>query len=389
MASDMIISKTKVWTETDLGILDHLQTPIWVFDFQSNGKWWANRSGLRLWHASSLDEFRERGRNSPISESTRLRLEALRTQLERGETSCQRWNFYPTGHAPFLAELLFSRIDIADEEGSPSRLAMLVEARPVGEEHVDPFVRRGVEVLRHTSEMVSLYKQNGELLMRNAAAIVAWGDPTNIPPGTDALAQVFVSPVDLASVRKGLERGPVRGTFEVRVQNGLAWHVIDARTTTDPVTGESVILINHRDISERISAEQALEESREKLAFQTDQLRRLAASPLRIWKGILALPLIGRIDEMRIRAGLDGIEARAQSEQIKVVLIDLTGSEVVDAEAALAIRRLIRSLALQGIVSRVVGVRATLARTLVSQGIELGDVPVHASLADALARELG
>ena len=378
----------KVWTEKELGVLDHLQTPLWVFDFQSNNKWWANRSALRLWHASSVEEFRERGRNSTVSEATRLRLEALQTRLQRSEVLRERWNYYPTGHAPFMAEALLSRIDISEPEGAPSRIAILVEARPVSDDEVDPFVRRGVEVLRHTSEMVSLYKPNGELLMRNAAAIMVWGDLTSIPSGTDALAQVFVSPVDVATIRQGLERGPVRGTFEVRVQNGLAWHVIDARTTTDPVTGESAILMNHRDISERIQAEQALEESREKLAFQTDQLRRLAASPLRIWSGILALPLIGRIDEMRIRAGLDGIEARAQAERIKVVLIDLTGSEGVDADAALAIRRLIRSLALQGIDSRVVGVRATLARMLVSEGIELGDVPVHASLADALAREL-
>jgi len=211
----------KVWTEKELGVLDHLQTPLWVFDFQSNNKWWANRSALRLWHASSVEEFRERGRNSTVSEATRLRLEALQTRLQRSEVLRERWNYYPTGHAPFMAEALLSRIDISEPEGAPSRIAILVEARPVSDDEVDPFVRRGVEVLRHTSEMVSLYKPNGELLMRNAAAIMVWGDLTSIPSGTDALAQVFVSPVDVATIRQGLERGPVRGTFEVRVQNGL------------------------------------------------------------------------------------------------------------------------------------------------------------------------
>jgi rsbT co-antagonist protein RsbR len=107
-----------------------------------------------------------------------------------------------------------------------------------------------------------------------------------------------------------------------------------------------------------------------------------------VWKGILALPLIGRIDDARIRAGLQGIQARAAREEIKVVLLDLTGAEGVGADAADSIRRLIRSLALQGIGSRVVGVRATLARTLVGEGIDLGTVPLHASLADALAMEL-
>lgn len=382
------LSATKVWTEKDLAVFDHLQTPLWVYDFDTTSKWWANRSGLALWIASSNEHMRERGRGAPISDATKIRLAKLREQIAQGDVTRDRWTYYPTGHPPFLAEVIFSRIFIADAEGAPPRLAMLAEARPIGEQEMDPFYRRGLEILRHMGEMVSFYKLDGELLMRNTAAILILGDGANTPAGTDAFAQVFVSPIDVTTVRTSLEQGPVQGEFEIQTKNGLAWHSVDIRKTIDPVTGVPAIVVNHRDITERIRAEHALAESRERLAFQTEQLRRLAASPLRVWKSILALPLIGRIDEQRIHAGLDGIQTRAAIEEIKVVLLDLTGAEVVDAEAAGSIRRLIRSLALQGIASRVVGVRATLARTLVGEGIDLGDVPLHASLADALATEL-
>ena len=299
-----------------------------------------------------------------------------------------RWTYYPTGKPPFVAEVLFSRMFIAENDGDLPRLAMLAEARLVDEKEMDPFYRRGLEVLRHMGELVSLYNISGELLMRNPAAIILLGDAAGLPAGTDAFADVFVSPIDVATVRASLEQGPVQGEFEVHTKKGLAWHALDLRKIVDPVSGGPAILVNHRDITERIRAEHALAESRERLAFQTEQLRRLAASPLRVWKSILALPLIGRIDQQRIRASLEGIQARAAIEEIKVVLLDLTGAEGVDAEAAEAIRRLIRACALQGIGSRVVGVRATLARTLVGEGIDLGDVPLHASLADALAAAL-
>jgi rsbT co-antagonist protein RsbR len=209
-----------------------------------------------------------------------------------------------------------------------------------------------------------------------------------VPSGTDSFVALFASSTDALSIRASIESGPVRGTFELVTKDGLAWHALNARKVVDPVTGEIALLVNHSDVSDRIRAQHALTESREVLEIQTEQLRRLAASPLRVWKGILALPLIGRIDEARIRAGLEGIQARSAREQIKVVLLDLTGVEGVDIDAAESIRRLIRSLALQGIGSRVVGVRATLARTLVGEGIDLGTVPLHASLADALGAEL-
>ncbi len=381
-------SEIKVWTEKDLAVFDHLQTPLWIFDFDLTGKWWANRSGLILWSSPSNEHMRERGRGVPVSEATKIRLAKLRAQIESGEVTRDRWTYYPTGLPPFVAEVIFSRIFIADNDGDTPRLAMLAEARLIGEQEMDPFYRRGLEVLRHMGELVSLYKLDGELLMRNPAAIGVLGDGSGLPAGTDAFAQIFLSPTDAGYVRIALEQGPVQGEYEVITKNGLAWHTIDVRKILDPVTGAPAILVNHRDVTERVHAEHALAESRERLAFQTEQLRRLAASPLRVWKSILALPLIGRIDEQRIRAGLEGIQARAAVEEIKVVLLDLTGAEGVDSNAAEGIRRLIRSLALQGIASRVVGVRATLARTLVGQGIDLGNVPLHASLADALATAL-
>lgn len=386
--TDVPITKLRVWTEKDLEIFDCLQTPMWVFDFEFPGKWWANRAGLLLWKADSVEHMRERGRGTPVSEATKLRQATMRDCLTRGETMKDRWTYYPTGHAPFVAEVIFSAICIANAAGAEPRLAMLAEARPIGENEMDPFYRRGMEVLRHMGEMVSLYKPNGELLMRNPAAVSVFGDGADAQPGTDLLAQIFISSSDAKSIVTDVENGPIQKIVEVNTKNGLAWHAIEVRKTTDPVTGDLAILMNHRDISDRVRAEQELAESREKLALQAEQLRQLAASPLRIWKGILALPLIGRIDEARIQSGLQGIQSRSNREQIKVVLLDLTGAEVVDADAADAIRRLIRSLSLQGIASRVVGVRATLARTLVGEGIDLGSVPIHASLADALAREL-
>lgn len=251
----------KTWTLIDLSLLDQVQTPLWIFDFQVMAKWWANRSGLELWTVPDNDELRKRGRSSTVSEATRIRLEALRARLERGEVPRERWNFYPSGLEPFVAEILMSRIDIADEVDGPSRVAMLIEARRTNSDELDPAVRRGVEILRHIGEMVSLYDLDGQVLTRNASAMSAFGDGTNLPPGTDAFVQTFMFPSDASKVRAIAEKEAFHGDIEVRTATTTAWHLVDARTTLDPVTGRTALLVNQRDITDRVLAERALEQA--------------------------------------------------------------------------------------------------------------------------------
>ncbi len=144
-----------------------------------------------------------------------------------------------------------------------------------------------------------------------------------------------------------------------------------------------------RDVSDRVADRRVLEDSRRRLAAQAEELRRLAASPLRIGPGIVAVPLSGRIDAPRLAAAQAAIERESGRGRVATVVFDVTGVEALDAEAAAAIRRTSAALGLQGIAARVAGVRAELARALVLAGVDLGGLSFHASLADALALGTG
>lgn len=372
-------------TEDDLALFDHLSLPLWVFDFAAGVKWWANRSGLVLWNYPSSAEMRARNPAPQMSEATRIRLEALRRRLARGEVVRERWTFYPTGAATFVAEVALSGIVIADERGAAPRLAMLVEARPLRPDEVDPADRRGVEVLRYLGEMVSFYTRAGALLMRNPAAVAALGDGA---PG-DAFAAVFADPAEAVRARARLAEGVFRGEVEVQTRAGVVWHDLEARQSLDPVTGEMCVLVHQRDVSDRVADRRVLEDSRRRLAAQAEELRRLAASPLRIGPGIVAVPLSGRIDAPRLAAAQAAIERESGRGRVATVVFDVTGVEALDAEAAAAIRRTSAALGLQGIAARVAGVRAELARALALAGVDLGGLSFHASLADALALGTG
>ncbi len=364
-------------TQADLALLDHLQQPVWVFDLDAGVKWWANRRALVLWNVASNAEMRARSPVRDMSEATRIRLDALRRRLAHGEVARERWNFYPTGAATFLADITLSGIVIAESAAAPPRLAMLVEARPLQPDDVDPFVRRGVEVLRYLGEMVSLYTATGELLMRNPAAVAAFGDVADLPPGSDALAATFVDPASAATVRAAIATGPFRGEVQARSHHGDAWHAVEARPSLDPVTGDRCLLVNQCDITDRIAERQLLQENQRQLAAQAEALRRLAV-----------VPLIGELDGPRMSAALISIGHHLASERIVRVLLDVTGCEHLDADAAAGLRRITAVLGLQGIATGIVGIHPKLAATLVAAAIDLGRVPVYASLAEALAASL-
>ena len=372
----------KIHTRGDLLAFDALRAPLWIFDFDHARWWWVNTAGVALWSAPSREHLIDRPAMEQ-SEATRIRLDLYRRRCERGETITERWTVYPDGQSPLHIESACSGMMIDDEDGQPPRLAMLVEARLVAAGEDDPLERRSVDALRHVGEPVSLYSSTGEVLLRNPAALRAFGDPADAPEHRDALAATFVAPADAATSRAAL--GGVVQRFDARLRTtaGEQVHTIEARATLDPVTGELALLVCSRDLSERLAYEQRLEHARILLAAQADELAHLAAPVLRVWPRILVLPLIGRVDRERMTVALAALIPRIVADQARAVIFDLTGAAFIDVETAESLHRALRVLRLQGCTVVVAGVLPALARLLVASDVRL-DVVVHQTIADAL-----
>jgi len=370
-----------IHTVEDLAALDLLQTPVWIVDLERAMQWWANLACMPLWGASSREEMLANSAASPPpSESSRTRLAVLRRKFARGETSMDRWTLYP-GHArPFVAECRSSGILVAARRGEPGQLAMLIEARVLGAEETDPHDRRGIEALRYLGELVSLYADSGEGLMRNPAAVRVFGDAG---PG-DQFRASFADPGQAAEVRALLATGKVfHGEVLVRSAGGERWYETEARPSLDPVTGQPAVLVNQRDVSERRAALAELTTSREQLAAQAEELRSLAAPVIRVGVGVLALPLIGALDRERIEVALTALLAATAGGRVRRVVLDLTGAAIVDADVADGLLRIVQVLRLQGVSPAISGIRPELARAIVAGGLTL-TVPCFQTLEDAL-----
>ena len=365
----------------DLGQLDRLRTPVWIVDLERGEKWWCNRSGLALWNAATLAEWIGRNATNTNSEATLTRLHNMRRRLERGEVTTERWSFYPDGADPVVAECQVSGITIADAAGEPGRTAMMIEARPLRADEVDPSERRGYEALRYLGELVSYYADSGEALMRNPAALRALGDTG---PG-DQLTTSFVDPAQARELRACLAGGAVyRGDALVRTSTGERWFDTEARASLDPITGKYGVLVTQRDISERRLHLEELERRGQLLAEQAETLRHLAAPVMRVGPGVLALPLIGALDRHRVEVALTALLARTGPERVTGVVLDLTGATAVDLAAADGLSRILRVLQLQGVTPVLSGIQPALAEAIVASGLDLGRVRCYQTMAAAL-----
>lgn len=224
-------------------------TPIWIFDITKREMWWANDSAVNFWDADSLDSLLARDFKSDMSTATVTRLEDYFEKFKRGESITEQWTFYPSGGTPRTIVSLFSGIKV--ENG---RLAMLCQGELL-EEIQDATDLRGVESLRHTKMLVSLFDlENAKPLMRNPESINAYGSSTSF-------FDQFLNTADVTQARQSIAENAIYDAeVQMHTQQGEQWHSINVRTVKDPVTGKPALLVNEIDITFLVKTQHKLAE---------------------------------------------------------------------------------------------------------------------------------
>lgn len=275
---ESIITRTalpKNISVADLIAFDRLQTPIWIYDIQNLHMWWANQSAVRIWNAQSREELLNRN-FSDISESTHTRMQSYLQEFQQGKTITENWIFYPEGK-PVSVRCLFSGIQI--EQG---RMAMLVEATTEFINQIDRKTLRSIEALRHTTVMISLYTMDGVPLMQNPAALRCYRDTLHPNLSVENIfLSHFVDPNVAQQAMKAIHFGEIFSTeAQVLTTEGIQWHEIDIRCTRDPVTGNSVILVNEKNITKQKAALQERQRAESELRWREALLRSMTENSL-------------------------------------------------------------------------------------------------------------
>jgi rsbT co-antagonist protein RsbR len=116
---------------------------------------------------------------------------------------------------------------------------------------------------------------------------------------------------------------------------------------------------------------------------QQQELLELSTPVVKLWQGILALPLIGTLDSARTQVVMENILQKIVDTGASIAIIDITGVPTVDTLVAQHLMKTIAAARLMGADCIISGIRPQIAQTIVHLGVNLEDVVTKATLADA------
>ena len=116
---------------------------------------------------------------------------------------------------------------------------------------------------------------------------------------------------------------------------------------------------------------------------QQQEMMELSTPVVKLWDGILALPIIGTLDSSRTQTIMESLLERIVESGSEIAIIDITGVPTVDTLTAQHLLKTVTAARLMGAECIISGIRPQIAQTIVHLGVELGDVVTKASLADA------
>jgi rsbT co-antagonist protein RsbR len=233
--------------------------------------------------------------------------------------------------------------------------------------------------------------ENRFIIMNDHACKVIQRDRSEVIGGTDF--DIFPETVarklrqDDEQVRT--QRAPV--TREERIVDGngrerylLAGKVVARFEETD----EALLIGFSIDISDRKRVEMELQDKLELIEQQRATVLKLSTPVLRVWDGVLVLPLIGEITGARAMRVTEQLLQAIAQHRAQEVILDITGVPIVNVETADALIRTVRAARLLGAHCMLVGLSPEVARSLVELQTDLTQIETLATLQEGLRQAL-
>jgi rsbT co-antagonist protein RsbR len=121
------------------------------------------------------------------------------------------------------------------------------------------------------------------------------------------------------------------------------------------------------------------------IARQQEDLLELSTPVVKLWEGVVALPMIGTLDSARTQVVMESLLQRIVETGSEIAIIDITGVPTVDTLVAQHLLKTVTAIRLMGADCIISGIRPQIAQTIVHLGVDLEGVTTKATLADALA----
>ena len=233
------------------------------------------------------------------------------------------------------------------------------------------------ELLRESTEFLSAFRR-----------AVASGEVESIDSQPWAPVRDLLSEISVSRARQGFTP-PETATFVLSLKHPL-FHAIQRRLgdNADALAGElwrTTVLLDKLAL---LTTEFYQKGREEVITRQQRELLELSTPVVKLWEGILALPLIGTLDSERTQIVMESLLQQIVETEASIAIIDITGVPTVDTLVAQHLLKTVAAGRLMGADCIISGIRPQIAATIVHLGVDLSAVITKASLADAFSLAL-
>lgn len=209
---------------------------------------------------------------------------------------------------------------------------------------------------------------------------------SKVYPGEDGTRQIEKMLATFRETQGELSDYEMTLTTKSGEHRQISWNTVTLRNAA----GEINELVGiGRDITERTRAVERQRQLQEELIrTQRETLREVGTPLIPINDQIMVMPLIGVLDSDRMGQALETLLTGVSERRARVVIIDITGLTDIDAAIARGLMRAAQAVRLLGARVVITGIRADAARTLISAGLDLGNLATRSTLQGGIAYAL-
>jgi rsbT co-antagonist protein RsbR len=174
------------------------------------------------------------------------------------------------------------------------------------------------------------------------------------------------------------------GTYVYGLKDALLQTL--AAEVKDPVVlyNDSIKLSKILDQLSIASFETFIKGREEVILRQNDEMAEISIPIIRVWDGILALPIIGTLDSSRTQIVMENLLQEIVETGSVIAILDISGVPAVDSLVAQHLIKTVSATRLMGAECIISGIRPEIAQTVVHLGIDLSNIITKATLASAL-----
>jgi len=176
------------------------------------------------------------------------------------------------------------------------------------------------------------------------------------------------------------------GNFVFSLKEALL-EVLQQEITSDPLSlfTESTKINRLMDQLSIVTFETFIKGREEVILRQTDEITEISTPVIRVWDGILALPIIGTLDSARTQIVMENLLQEIVETGSSIAILDISGVPAVDSLVAQHLIKTVSATRLMGAECIISGIRPEIAQTVVHLGIDLSNIITKATLASALS----